>query len=163
MRLRQISERIPAGRWGEPKDFAGPVVFLASSASQYVCGELLVVDGVSEIVASRFSQNFLVYFYFLGMDGPVNCSDRYLHFNLIECKSRTVMQDGRGKNPCHSRNSECDLISFHFGIPVLHNADSRRNETKTIFPSSGFVSAWGGLGPAINLNRAVPSNNLTAL
>lgn len=46
-RLRQISERIPAGRWGQPQDFAGPVVFLASNASQYVCGELLVVDGVS--------------------------------------------------------------------------------------------------------------------
>ena len=46
MRLRQISERIPAGRWGEPRDFAGPVVFLASKASQYVCGEVLVVDGV---------------------------------------------------------------------------------------------------------------------
>ncbi|EIN08314.1 NAD(P)-binding protein [Punctularia strigosozonata HHB-11173 SS5] len=45
VRLRQISERIPAGRWGEPKDFAGPVVFLASDASQYVCGELLLVDG----------------------------------------------------------------------------------------------------------------------
>ncbi|EKM57625.1 uncharacterized protein PHACADRAFT_251350 [Phanerochaete carnosa HHB-10118-sp] len=44
-RLRQISERIPAGRWGEPHDFAGPAVFLASAASQYVCGELLVVDG----------------------------------------------------------------------------------------------------------------------
>ncbi|KAF8137453.1 NAD(P)-binding protein [Boletus edulis] len=44
-RFRQISERIPAGRWGDPKDFAGPVVFLASNASQYVCGELLVVDG----------------------------------------------------------------------------------------------------------------------
>ncbi|CAL1699104.1 unnamed protein product [Somion occarium] len=44
-RLRQISERIPAGRWGEPRDFAGPIVFLASAASQYVCGELLVVDG----------------------------------------------------------------------------------------------------------------------
>ncbi|KAH9916989.1 NAD(P)-binding protein [Epithele typhae] len=44
-RLRQISERIPAGRWGEPRDFAGPVVFLASAASQYVCGEILVVDG----------------------------------------------------------------------------------------------------------------------
>ncbi|OCH85833.1 NAD-P-binding protein [Obba rivulosa] len=44
-RLRQISERIPAGRWGTPADFAGPVVFLASAASQYVCGELLVVDG----------------------------------------------------------------------------------------------------------------------
>ncbi|KAI0090469.1 NAD(P)-binding protein [Irpex rosettiformis] len=44
-RLRQISERIPAGRWGQPLDFAGPVVFLASDASRYVCGELLVVDG----------------------------------------------------------------------------------------------------------------------
>jgi len=49
-RSRQISERIPAGRWGDPKDFAGPVVFLASSASQYVCGELLVVDGVSYFI-----------------------------------------------------------------------------------------------------------------
>ncbi|KAL4072532.1 hypothetical protein V8B97DRAFT_2023646 [Scleroderma yunnanense] len=45
VRYRQISERIPAGRWGSPRDFAGPVVFLASDASQYVCGELLVVDG----------------------------------------------------------------------------------------------------------------------
>ena len=45
VRLRQISERIPAGRWGDPADFAGPTVFLASAASQYVCGELLVVDG----------------------------------------------------------------------------------------------------------------------
>lgn len=44
-RLRQISERIPAGRWGEAKDFAGPVVFLASDASRYVSGEILVVDG----------------------------------------------------------------------------------------------------------------------
>lgn len=55
VRLRQISERIPAGRWGEPKDFAGPVVFLASRASQYVCGELLVVDGVRARYASRAS------------------------------------------------------------------------------------------------------------
>uniref|UniRef100_A0A8H7XYJ5 2-deoxy-D-gluconate 3-dehydrogenase n=1 Tax=Psilocybe cubensis TaxID=181762 RepID=A0A8H7XYJ5_PSICU len=44
-RLRQISERIPAGRWGDPADFAGVVVFLASKASLYVCGELVVVDG----------------------------------------------------------------------------------------------------------------------
>ncbi|KAI6019973.1 hypothetical protein F5J12DRAFT_496727 [Pisolithus orientalis] len=45
VRYKQISERIPAGRWGTPRDYAGPVVFLASDASQYVCGELLVVDG----------------------------------------------------------------------------------------------------------------------
>jgi len=45
VRLRQISERIPAGRWGKPEDFAGPVVFLASNASTYVNGEILVVDG----------------------------------------------------------------------------------------------------------------------
>ena len=51
-RLRQISERIPAGRWGRPEDFAGPIVFLASKASQYVCGEVLVVDGVSYLYLS---------------------------------------------------------------------------------------------------------------
>ncbi|MGC3989118.1 MAG: SDR family oxidoreductase [Chthoniobacteraceae bacterium] len=44
-RSAQILGRIPAGRWGEPADFKGPVVFLASEASRYVHGEILVVDG----------------------------------------------------------------------------------------------------------------------
>ncbi len=44
-RNRQIIERIPAGRWGDPEDLAGAAVFLASSASDYVNGEVLVVDG----------------------------------------------------------------------------------------------------------------------
>jgi 2-deoxy-D-gluconate 3-dehydrogenase len=44
-RNRQILERIPAQRWGDPEDLAGAAVFLASSASDYVNGEVLVVDG----------------------------------------------------------------------------------------------------------------------
>jgi 2-deoxy-D-gluconate 3-dehydrogenase len=40
-----ILARIPAGRWGEPADFQGAVVFLASRASDYVTGSILVVDG----------------------------------------------------------------------------------------------------------------------
>lgn len=44
-RSKAILERIPQGRWGTPADFAGPVVFLASAASDYVNGEILVVDG----------------------------------------------------------------------------------------------------------------------
>ena len=44
-RNRQILERIPAGRWGEPEDVAGAAVFLASQASDYVNGHVLVVDG----------------------------------------------------------------------------------------------------------------------
>jgi 2-deoxy-D-gluconate 3-dehydrogenase len=44
-RSRQILERIPAGRWGEPQDVGGAAVFLASRASDYVHGHLLVVDG----------------------------------------------------------------------------------------------------------------------
>jgi 2-deoxy-D-gluconate 3-dehydrogenase len=44
-RSRQILERIPAARWGEPRDIAGAAVFLASSAADYVHGHLLVVDG----------------------------------------------------------------------------------------------------------------------
>lgn len=44
-RFKAILERIPQGRWGTPEDFAGPAVFLASSASDYVNGEILVVDG----------------------------------------------------------------------------------------------------------------------
>ncbi|MFL6227196.1 MAG: 2-dehydro-3-deoxy-D-gluconate 5-dehydrogenase KduD [Pyrinomonadaceae bacterium] len=44
-RNRQILERIPAGRWGEPEDLTGAAVFLASSASDYLHGHVLVVDG----------------------------------------------------------------------------------------------------------------------
>lgn len=40
-----ITAKTPAGRWGEPKDLAGPVVFLASSASDFVNGHILYVDG----------------------------------------------------------------------------------------------------------------------
>ena len=45
VRSRQILERIPAGRWGEPADLAGAAVFLAAPASDYVHGHVLVVDG----------------------------------------------------------------------------------------------------------------------
>ena len=44
-RNRQILERIPAGRWGEPEDLAGAAVFLSSQASDYINGHVLVVDG----------------------------------------------------------------------------------------------------------------------
>jgi 2-deoxy-D-gluconate 3-dehydrogenase len=44
-RNRQILERIPAGRWGDPKDIAGAAVFLASPAADYVNGHVLTVDG----------------------------------------------------------------------------------------------------------------------
>jgi len=45
VRSRQIMERIPAGRWGAPEDFEGAIVFLASRASDYMCGETITVDG----------------------------------------------------------------------------------------------------------------------
>jgi 2-dehydro-3-deoxy-D-gluconate 5-dehydrogenase len=44
-RYQAITERIPAGRWGEPRDLAGATVFLASPASDYVDGIVLPVDG----------------------------------------------------------------------------------------------------------------------
>jgi 2-deoxy-D-gluconate 3-dehydrogenase len=44
-RANSILSRIPAGRWGEPEDFKGPVVFLASAASDYMSGHTMVVDG----------------------------------------------------------------------------------------------------------------------
>lgn len=44
-RNRAILERIPAGRWGEPDDISGAVVFLASPAADYVHGHVLSVDG----------------------------------------------------------------------------------------------------------------------
>ncbi|RHW16713.1 2-dehydro-3-deoxy-D-gluconate 5-dehydrogenase KduD [Sphingomonas gilva] len=44
-RNRQIMERIPAARWGDPADLGGAAVFLASSAADYVQGHILAVDG----------------------------------------------------------------------------------------------------------------------
>lgn len=44
-RQKAILERIPAGRWGTPEDFAGPAIFLSSDAANYVHGEILTVDG----------------------------------------------------------------------------------------------------------------------
>ncbi|MES2333004.1 MAG: SDR family NAD(P)-dependent oxidoreductase [Bacteroidota bacterium] len=44
-RSASIMSRIPAGRWGEPEDFKGPTVFLASRAADYVSGTILTVDG----------------------------------------------------------------------------------------------------------------------
>ena len=45
VRSQSILERIPAGRWGHAKDFSGPIVFLASSASDYMHGTIMTVDG----------------------------------------------------------------------------------------------------------------------
>jgi 2-deoxy-D-gluconate 3-dehydrogenase len=44
-RSRQIMERIPAGRWGTPRDLAGVAVFLSSPAADYIHGTVLTVDG----------------------------------------------------------------------------------------------------------------------
>ncbi|MDZ4797234.1 MAG: SDR family oxidoreductase [Bryobacteraceae bacterium] len=45
VRNASILARIPAGRYGEPEDFKGAIVYLASAASNYVNGEILVIDG----------------------------------------------------------------------------------------------------------------------
>ncbi|MFD2114417.1 2-dehydro-3-deoxy-D-gluconate 5-dehydrogenase KduD [Paenibacillus yanchengensis] len=45
VRSKQILERIPAGRWGESEDLVGPAIFLASTASDYMNGHILAVDG----------------------------------------------------------------------------------------------------------------------
>ena len=44
-RLKQLNERIPANRWGKPDDLKGTILYLASKASDYVHGHVLVVDG----------------------------------------------------------------------------------------------------------------------
>ena len=45
VRSKEILSRIPAGRWGEPADLEGTIVFLASSASDYLSGQVLAIDG----------------------------------------------------------------------------------------------------------------------
>jgi 2-dehydro-3-deoxy-D-gluconate 5-dehydrogenase len=45
VRSKSILDRIPAARWGEPSDLVGPLIFLASDASDYVHGTILTVDG----------------------------------------------------------------------------------------------------------------------
>ena len=45
LRSESILSRIPAGRWGTPEDFTGPIVFLCSEASNYMHGSIMLVDG----------------------------------------------------------------------------------------------------------------------
>lgn len=45
VRSKSILDRIPAGRWGDPEDFKGAAVFLASDAAGYINGTILTVDG----------------------------------------------------------------------------------------------------------------------
>ncbi|MEN8768288.1 MAG: SDR family oxidoreductase [Candidatus Arcticimaribacter sp.] len=45
MRSESILSRIPAARWGQPEDIAGPLVFLCSQAADYIHGSVLTVDG----------------------------------------------------------------------------------------------------------------------
>jgi len=45
VRAQEILGRIPAGRWGEPSDLEGTIVFLASAASDYLTGQVLAIDG----------------------------------------------------------------------------------------------------------------------
>lgn len=45
VRSEQILSRIPAGRWGKPEDFKGPVMLLASEAGAYMHGTIMLVDG----------------------------------------------------------------------------------------------------------------------
>jgi 2-deoxy-D-gluconate 3-dehydrogenase len=45
LRAGQILDRLPAGRWGDPADLHGPLIFLCSSASDYLHGVILPVDG----------------------------------------------------------------------------------------------------------------------
>lgn len=44
-RAESILSRIPAGRWGNPEDFAGPIVYLCSDASSYMHGSIQLIDG----------------------------------------------------------------------------------------------------------------------
>jgi len=44
-RSQSIMNRIPAGRWGRPEDFAGPIVLLCSEASDYMHGSIVMIDG----------------------------------------------------------------------------------------------------------------------
>lgn len=94
-RLRQISERIPAGRWAAPADFAGPILFLCSKASQYVSGETLVVDGVSGrcFGLSWVESNTDYLFENSGMDGqmiPQSCKTLMGQVACICLKIHTI-------------------------------------------------------------------------
>jgi 2-deoxy-D-gluconate 3-dehydrogenase len=53
---RDIERKTPAGRWGRPQDLVGTAVYLASSASDYVTGAQITVDG-GYAVADRFTRN----------------------------------------------------------------------------------------------------------
>ena len=48
--VANVSARTPMGRWGQPEDIAGPVLFLASSAAAFMTGTCLAIDGGYSVV-----------------------------------------------------------------------------------------------------------------
>jgi NAD(P)-dependent dehydrogenase (short-subunit alcohol dehydrogenase family) len=44
-RFKFINERTPMGRWGQPKEMEGIVIFLAASASDFITGQIIYIDG----------------------------------------------------------------------------------------------------------------------
>lgn len=99
VRSRQINERIPAGRWGEPDDFKGVIVFLASQASAYVCGETIVVDGVSDHQLSLTSRT-----HSLGRGGcrDERCFADQQSMIQTKCKQQTRFPQASGSGPSYS-------------------------------------------------------------
>ena len=67
-RAKEILDRIPAGRWGEPSDLEGAVVFLASHASDYLSGHILTVEDPIEFVHQR--KNCLISQREIGVHSP---------------------------------------------------------------------------------------------
>jgi 2-deoxy-D-gluconate 3-dehydrogenase len=66
VRGKDIMARIPAQRWGKPEDLGGPAVFLASRASDYIHGEILLVDGgwMGKYLKYRLLKIYSSFFFF---------------------------------------------------------------------------------------------------
>lgn len=106
-RLQQISDRIPAKRWGKPEDFAGPVTFLASEASNYVCGELLVVDGVSLVFISCPALKLFP----SGLDGSLSKSRSMTYYPYSSIKFKSTEWYYFSLGLLATRRHSCSLIS----------------------------------------------------
>ena len=58
-RTKEIMGRLPAGRWGYPSDFKGPIIFLASHASDYLSGAVIPIDGSKVLVCSQVGAKYI--------------------------------------------------------------------------------------------------------
>ena len=160
-RMKELQARIPAARWGKPEDFQGPVVFLASAASAYVSGEVLMVVGthtclLSSVVEMDWTRHHFIKLLAKG-SSPKVPPQRFLP---LACQPQTGLAGG-----CRRRMRGFGSSSAPLAREVWHEDEmSRESRSRVKSLSASWTTNSVGVPPIPTVAHEYhyTSMNLTA-